>query len=158
MVLHEGTFSGDGNHECRHRHWRDCSAAVDRLDSCSISAALALGILYHGCARTALDDVVANRLLFARATSANQRGGTKPDPFPRRGEHGLYGFSRLLDRSSQAPADSGHRAREISQRCRVVLLSTLAAEVSLRCARIKHQTSWLLRLDSAPGCGYWLSA
>src|SRR5262245_32092593 len=45
-------------------------------------------------------------------------------------------------------ASLGSGLGKISERRRVVLLSLLAAKISLRHARLRHQTGGLLRLDS----------
>ena len=51
------------------------------------------------------------------------------------------------------PPDLGRRGREVPERRRLVLLSVLAAEVSLRCARLRHQGGGDVRLDPAGGSG-----
>ena len=65
----------------------------------------------------------------------------------------VIGAGRSLDAPPRwltllACARPGARRLEVPQRCGVVLLPVLAAEVSLRCTRVRHQGSGRLRLDS----------
>ena len=54
------------------------------------------------------------------------------------------------------PRDLGRRDRQVPERCRVVLLPVLAAQVSLRCSRLRHQGGGSLRLDPAARGGHRL--
>ena len=51
-------------------------------------------------------------------------------------------------------AGVGSRLRQVSERRRLVLLPLLAAEISVRRARLRHQTGGLLRLDSVCRLGH----
>ena len=101
-----------------------------------------------GLAGLVMDGVVGARILPAGPASARSRrpnAQTIAEVFaaPASNEPAMS-WASLLARASGL----GARAGEVPHRRRVVLLPLLAAEVSLRCPRLRREAGRLLRLDS----------
>src|SRR6476620_10649585 len=63
-----------------------------------------------------------------------------------------------MDRFASYPRNMGFGIGEISERRCLVLLSILATQVPLRCARIRYQSGWEVCVDSLRGGRCWLPA
>src|SRR5262249_25222484 len=85
--------------------------------------------------------------LCASATSEADRGGK------RRTRRGLDPGAAseipiVMAEPAGVPAGLGTGSRKVSERRRLVFLSLLAAEISVRRARLRHKTGRIFRLDS----------
>src|SRR5581483_1000043 len=96
---------------------------------------LALGLFPVRRGGPVVDALVAARILRASAASAAHRAGARRDRRSFR-RHAAAKVLSVVALPLRLSAVLGSGAGKISERCRLVLLSLLAAEVSLRCARL----------------------
>ncbi len=145
VVPRPRALHGDGHHQRRNRDRRGRRAAAHRRGDHRCQ--LAVGVLRVRRRGTRVDGLVGARVLHARATSSPDSGRTDDD---RRGvrhtRHGTAGD--VLGQPARPAPGVGPRAREVPHRRRLVLLSVLAPEVSLRRARLRREAGGRLRVDS----------
>ena len=140
-------IDGDGDHQRRHRRRRRDRAAADRAGASRHAdwrwvfyLTGAIGLVWAVWWWREYYPPEQHPRLGAAERSCSQpviAAAARPEPTP-----------RWLD-AAAGPADVGAGRRQVPERRRLVLLPLLAAEVSLRRARLRHQAGRRLRLDSA---------
>ncbi len=146
MVSRPRALDRDGHDQRRHRDRRRDCAAAPRRDHPHRQLALGLRRLRRG--RSGVDGLVGARVPPAGAASRAVAGRARDD---RRGvadAEAAIGPGDAVGVAADACARSGAGAGEVPDRRRVVLLPVLAAEVSLRRARLRREAGRLLRVDS----------
>ena len=145
----------DGHHQRRHRRRRGDRAAAHRAGAGATQ--LALGVLSFRRCRPGLGRLVVARLLAAGASSApadsRTRAPAAESSRPSARAEAAAAWLRLL----RASRGLGPGRRQVSERRRLVFLSVLAAEISLRRARLRHQSrsatyAWIPYAASGVGC------
>src|SRR5262249_51690675 len=128
------SLDGDGNRERglgRRRHRRPAADRVDR-DACRVARhhAVALGLFHHGGIRARVDVVVVVGLRRTEGRRFCWSCGVPAAP-PTRPHFNIQ--------PPPLPRNLGPDRGQVPRGCRVVFLHFLAAEISPRCARFRHQ-------------------
>ena len=108
---------------------------------------LACGLLPHRGDRSCVGVLVVDRVPAARAPPAARQRRAIPACAGHRGGPVARAAAALARPAAAAP-DVGTRRCQVPERRGLVLLPVLAAEVPLRCARLRHQGGRGIRLDS----------
>src|ERR1700690_2984900 len=137
MVSREGTRHFDGHHQWRHRRWRRCCAAIDRLNFGIYE--LAMDFLHNRSYRPALDCVVA-AYIFSSTRPLETEQPRARENSARDGDS-ILGPQNSLGAALAHSRSVGTRDCKVPQRWGMVFLPFLAAEISLRCARLRYQGS-----------------
>ena len=150
MVSGARAVDRHGHHQRRHRDRRRRRSAAHRRDR--PLRRLAVGVHHVRRGRPAVDCLVVRLVSNARGPSRPVGRGAVTHQRRRRGhtERGRNAHSLAL---ATPPARGvGTGGGKVPHRRRLVLLSLLAAEVSLRCARLRREAGRLLRVDSLCRC------
>ena len=145
VVSRARAIDGDGDHQRGHRGRRRRGAAGDRGDSRRRELAMglrrdrAIGLVWTIWWMRAYQPASRHPRTVAGRARGHRRGARR-------------GAGRRTEGRPGAPAvvsrGLGTRRREVPERRRLVFLSVLAAEVSLRRARLRRETGRRLRVDS----------